>query len=135
MGALTTEPQIARLPGFAFHAIGILEIEKRHVDNIEPGGSGGVDDARAGVEQRLPGILTAQFGGHVDAAEKQRVDARAAMSNFVGRLQPFIGFDDDMQATVMITLAQKIVEQMTSSGVRTFGSISAGGGVSVARMA
>jgi hypothetical protein len=73
-GALARKAQIARLFGGVAHPVHVIEVEPRHVDHVEPGTCGGVHDTGPGVEERLPRVLAPQLGGHVDAAEKQRVD-------------------------------------------------------------
>ena len=108
--ALAAKAQIPCLDRGALHAVRILEIEVGHVDHIQPGAGGGMDHARAGIEQRLPLVLAAQLGGHVDAAEEHRVDARAATGDVIGSLEPGIGLDDHMQAGGVAALGQQVVE-------------------------
>ena len=62
------------------------------------------------MEQGLPGIPATQLGRHVDAAEEQRLDARAGAGDVGRRLEPGIGLDDDMQPGVVAALGQDIVE-------------------------
>ena len=49
---LAGEPEVACLPRGRLHAVGVLEIQVRHVDDVEPGRCRRVHDPRPSIEQR-----------------------------------------------------------------------------------
>ncbi len=91
------ETQVPHTAGFTFHAVGVLKVQIRNIDGIDADAGCRMNDARAGIEQGLPLILATQLGRHVDAAEKDCVDARAGVRNLVRGFESGIGLDNDMQ--------------------------------------
>ena len=109
-GPFAAETQVPCTVGFMFHAVGIFQVQIRDIDGIDAGAGSGVNDARTGIEQGLPGIPAPQLGRHVDTAEEEGVDARAGLGNVVRGLETGIGLDNDVQPDIVAALGQDIVE-------------------------
>ena len=67
-------------------------------------------DPRARIEQGAPFPTRAEFGGHIDAAEEHRIEARACLSNLIGRFQTMVRLDDRMQTDIDVVLVEQLVE-------------------------
>ena len=78
-------------------AFGIVQIEVRHVEQVEIESGRRVHHPRARIEQRLPGGLAAKLRRHVDAAEEQRVDQAARLRDLDTGIEPLVGLDDDVE--------------------------------------
>ncbi len=83
-----SEPERLRAPALVGERRGVVECEVRHVEQPQPGARRGLREARAGVEQRLPGELGAQVGGEIDAAERERAHLRIGVRDFGRGLEP-----------------------------------------------
>ena len=90
----------------------VLEVEKGHIEKIDAGRGGGMDEPGAGIEQRFPCRLDAKIGRHVEGPEHQADDARARAGNRVTGFKPLVGLDDDMEADGRMAAAEEFLEQM-----------------------